>query len=127
MMKKILAGLIASLMGVFAVGCRNHNADSESGKEETQDKAAETTAADEDAAVTSAVTGKKENAEVTAAATGKIKDGETGEKAVPYDPDEPDDLDKAEELQEAVTETPVTEKADDGEQHFDKEGSEMLE
>ena len=73
----------------------------------------------------------KTTAAVTTAAADKAetvtkKPGETEEPVVVA---EPEDLDEVEEQQqnEKVTEAPVTEEeADDGEQHFDEDGSELL-
>ena len=91
MMKKILAGLMASLMGIFAVGCRNQSSDQNS---ETPENAAETTAAPEnDAAVTDGEGAAKTTAAVTTAAADKAetvtkKPGETEEPVVETPTDE---------------------------------------
>ena len=137
MMKKILAGLIASLVGIFAVGCRNHNADGESGSE-TPDTAAETTASEtgtegKGGAVTEAAGDKKQDAKVTTTADEKSKGGAVTENAEPVVVAEPEDLDAVEEEQQKQSEQDelneeqaVTEETQDGEQHFDKDGSELL-
>ncbi len=138
MMKKILAGLMASLVGVFAVGCRGHqNSDSESGND-TPDTAAETTATEtvaegEGRTVTGTAGDKKQNAEVTTDADEKAKNGVVTEKAEPVVVAEPEDLDAVEEEQQKQSEQDelneeqaVTEETQDGEQHFDKDGSELL-